>query len=437
MQTESYLLWSLRDAPGQQTLKAFQPHGPLPSASVKASVRGAAFPAPIAAAAASAATTCEPAAPTPSTVVQRLDFSQPSSQDKLHIQQDGAEHASVGQDRPEQQRQHSYVQANPAVRSEFGTAGLFPRSASQNDLQLAASLSHGEYHHPLHELQQRRSQHRDLSVQQHEASVQLPANASACCGSSPHQVAQLGGCSVNEWPPGKKQRLDNAASAATAAAHSHPEQSAGNKETRPDVLQHGRQHGIGCAGTCTPAHSHDAAERRHQEETDSQQPGCHEDNAEAEQCIGFDYDSCLDEQPGDERLPEDLQQANVGDDQPNEHHAASAQALDDLQHHQSNHQPAFAAQCADDVALRRGTVYLSGVSGDPPQQAAACHGGQAALKNRMPASEASSAAICQAQPPENGEQPGAAAVDDAGMARARRLAAAARASCDVLRGPVR
>ena len=436
MQTEEYLLWSLRDVPGQQTLKAFQPHGPLPAASVKASVRRAEFPAPVAAAAAaaaaaSAATACAPAAPKVSRVVQRIDFSQPGSQDELHIQQAGAEHVSAGQDKPEQHQQHSYMQAKPAVTSDYGTAGLSQRSVNGNDLQLAASLPHCENHRPLHEAQHG-SQHRDSSVQHNEVSVQAPANAPACRSSSPHSVVRLGGCSVDDAPPSKKQCLDNAASAASAAGDRHPEQSAADKETSPetshDVLQHGGQQEC-YAGTHTPAHSHDEAENLHTEEIASQQPGSQEDNAQAEQGIGFDYDSCLDEQPGDVWLTEDLQQADIGDDQQNDH----------LQHHPTDHKPAsaFSAQSAHDVALRRENMRLSGLPGDPPQQAAVCQGGQAALKDRVPASDNTPAAICQAQATESGEQPGAAAGDDDGMARARRLAAAARASCDVLRGPVR
>lgn len=230
---------------------------------------------------------------------------------------------------------------------------------------------------------------------------------------------QPGEYSHGNEPPSKKQRLDITAANATATLSSHERQVPANSEGALGELRHGRQHQSGRATSLAGAQTL------------------------SEQGIDFDYDSCIEEQMDEAWQPKEMHVGSAGRDQPHDHRAADSRATIGAGHHlPTNCQPAHASavQSEEQDSPETETVDLN--SGRPPddapQQRAAPHDEAGSVsRGRMADSDNTPAASCQAEAARDGEQAEGPGADDAGMARARRLAAAARAACDVLRGPVR
>ncbi|KAK9825519.1 hypothetical protein WJX74_003581 [Apatococcus lobatus] len=430
--TEAYLLWSLRDAPGQQMLKSFQPPAAVPSADVRNNSREATATAATDAAEPRLVPALEPSPP--SSVVQRLEFSQPSSQDDLHGQQSDHGHVLPSQTWQQQQQQDIHQKAGPANRLGNASVRHHDVPASQEDQQYADSLPCYSKQHLLHEPQQRTGLHRAASVSQQMMSVHQPADIRGNqqpVSSSRNQAELPRDCAPSNHSPAQKQRLVDGANMAIATETSHPWHADAISSASIHGRRHRRQDEACLSDAQDDIHILDEAEHLHQESKPLQQPHATENHMLTEQ--GLDDDSCIEEQMDGVSLV--VQQANASNDGLDDHHAAIARAASDPEHHPINHCPAsaFVEQSAHDGAASRGPPDSNRL---PPQQAAAWQGADVRDSSNLVGLQNPAAASC-AKAAKDREQPGVAGADDAGMARARRLAAAARASCDVLRGPVR
>ena len=339
LQIEAYVLWTLRDAPGQATLKAFQPQprSVLPFASVKDGSQKA----PAAAAKSKQAAASEPSSP-----VQQLDFSQVSLQGEVESQQDAIS---------DSQSSH--------------------RGQSQQQQPFCGQAVHGHVHAP------ERAQIRNNSPphgghQQSKPCRHLDGQAVTEQISQRNPIASDGPVQ----PPAKRQRLDTSAD----PVHDMTRRPA---ELHPDWTDPAVN-----ADTDNALHVYHALGNSAQQQ--QQHPAARADHASAEEAT----------EPTSNAVAADQRQGMLIHD-----------PFDDQQ-----------LQCLEEEASEE-----------------ACHKAPAADMGRDGSATAAAdhemhelpQVAARASAP--GQQPGSNSADDAGMARARRLAAAARASCDVLRGPVR
>ncbi len=361
LQVEAYILWSLRDAPGQQTLKAFQgrPHGTLPLASVK----NGSYTADLQSAAPLAQ---QAAASPPSSPVQRLDFSQSSLQDQPESQQDVISdsqsslisHPNQASGRTCTAAKHDAAQATS--RDGPGLEAVPARVCPGSDFTGA---------------------HRSTHTSKHLVSKMPAAQAALDCGGN--EVAQ---------PAAKRQRLD-------ASAASLP-------DTSPRCHDQ-RRTWSGLAANPSTGLSESIAWA-------SGQPGVHQVIP-----VNGSY-AAASSSPG-QGIPTSNWQREGPMNGLVGHHSTPAQVTDD-QPAPAEHGAVREWQNVEPARHEDASVPASTLFDDHHQNHQMPHGSKAA------------SASGQGPQKDQAEQAGA---DDAGMARARRLAAAARASCDVLRGPVR
>ncbi len=367
-QVEAYILWSIRDAPGQQTLKAFQaqPHGTLPLASLKGGSHRAAVP--------SAAPLAQQAAPSPpSSPVQRLDFSQSSLQDQAESQQDVISdsqsslisHPNQASGRACTASKHNAAQATNAAqarrRDEPGREALPARICPGSlDVTRAAQNTDTSKHlvSQMPAAQAALDHDGDGLVQPAAKRQRLDAPTASLPDTSPRchdQHRTWSGLAAN-LSTGLAEST-SCASGQPAVPHQIPvnaSHAAASRSSGQDILPCNWQHqgpvNDLAGGLSKPAHVTD------------------------DQSAPADHGAVLEWQNAE----------------PAPHEDASAPSSTSFDDHHQNHQMPHGSKTAS-------------ASGQGPHK-------------------------------DQAEQPGA---DDAGMARARHLAAAARASCDVLRGPVR
>lgn len=335
------MLWQLRDAPGQPTLKAFQAsaRGTLPFVSVKDGSQKA----ELAAAAAAASSAKQDSQP--SQVAQRLSFSQSSSHDEDLSQQD----------------------------------------VSQGALPVPSS---------------NRRQHDHASDW----------------------------TSVQQLSPAKRQRLDKPSGDPPSSVHLHA------PGFKPGVS--GNQSGFDEGGL--PKDSAHA---------DRSISVCQHSASPPARALGSGHDRpSVNEETGDSNRPlEHVQQAHTWQTQPEGCPAPKGMPSPTLpllpiaelgpSEYSTAAQPATAQQY--------GMPDQDMPDSETAWEAAAGHGAHQhvdSLEGKDPSHRMEpdvSEAMGRDGSTRDTEGPGNEGADDAGMARARRLAAAARAACDVLRGPVR